>query len=304
MEADCRAAKLGTELRRDRFATRRHTRRRRLCRLGGAQSSCQHPPFDRVDLEVPLPTPKAVPNPPEPALVPLPVPRGLVALFGKKRHAKAVEKAQAAHELAVAAWREELARITTVNASAIEKHAEAEAQRIGDLKRERVRYDAECSKRETDSEKHNEGVDALIVNLGYGTVEAVQDYVSIVLSNSVYPDCLPIDHDFDFDPAAAELRLRVLVPSPCSLPDTRLHKYVKSSDEISKTALSQKAQEIDTLAQSSKWRFARCTRYSKPTGAASSRLSPLRSEHRRLIPRPGAMVFSCLSQPALSAKRF
>ena len=201
----------------------------------------EHPPFDRADLEVALRAPDPVPNPPEPALAPPPAPSGLAALFGKKRHAKAVANAQAAHELSVTAWHEELIRIATVNESAKKDHAEAEAQRIVDLERERARYDAECSKRETDAEKHNEGVDALIANLGYGTVEAVQDYISIVLSNSVYPDSFPVEHEFDFDPAAAELRLRVLVPSPASLPDTRLHKYVRSSDEITKTTLSQKA---------------------------------------------------------------
>lgn len=202
----------------------------------------EHPPFDRVDLEAVLPAPEAVANPPEPTLALPPAPRGLGVLFGKKKHAKAVENAQASHELAVVAWNEELARIATVNESAIEKHAEAEAQRICDLKGERARYASECSKRETDAKKHNDDVDALIVNLGYGTVEAVQDYVSIVLSNSVYPDCFPVNHDFDFDPATAELRLRALVPSPASLPDTRQYKYVKSSDEITKTSLSQKAQ--------------------------------------------------------------
>lgn len=202
----------------------------------------EHPPFDRADLEVAVPVPEPAPNPPEPALAHPPAPRGLGALFGKKRHAKAVEKARAAYEIAVAAWQEELAAIATVNEAAKKEHAEAEAQRNIDLERERARYDAECAKREAEAEKHNEGVDALIVNLGYGTVEAVQDYVSIVLSNSVYPDSFPVNHEFDFDPAAAELRLRVLVPSPASLPDTRLHKYVKSTDEITKTTLSQKAQ--------------------------------------------------------------
>ena len=203
----------------------------------------EHPPFDRPDLEVALPAPEAVSNLPEPMLAPPPVPRGLRAFFGKKRHAKAVKKAEAEHDLAVVAWHEELARIASVNESARKKHTEAEAQRIVDLERERARYDAECSKRETDAEKLNQDIDVLIANLGYGAVDAVQEYVSIVLSNSVYPKCFPIDHDFDFDPAAAELRLRVLVPGPDSLPDTRLYKYVKSSDEITKTTLSQKAQK-------------------------------------------------------------
>ena len=202
----------------------------------------EHPPFDRAELEVALPTPNAVSNPPEPMLALPPTPSGLRALLGKKRHAKAVQNAKAEHNVAVAAWREELVRIASVNESARKKHAEAEAQRILDLERERVRYDAECSKREADAEKHNQDIDALIANLGYGAVDAVKEYVSIVLSNTVYPECFPIDHEFDFDPATAELRLRVLVPSPDSVPNTKSYKYVKSSDEITKITLSQKAQ--------------------------------------------------------------
>ena len=203
----------------------------------------EHPPFDRADLEAALPAPEAVSSPTKPTLVRPPVPTGLGALFGKRRHAKAVHTAEAEHRLAVAKWDKESARVASVNESARKKHAKAEAQRIVDLERERARYDAECSKRETDAEKHNQYIDALIANLGYGAVDAVQEYVSIVLSNSVYPECFPIEHDFDFDPETAELRLRIIVPSPDSLPDTKLHKYVKSSDEITRTTLSQKAQK-------------------------------------------------------------
>lgn len=210
--------------------------------LEALKVTAEHPPFDRADLEVALPTPEAVPNPPEPTLALPPTPSGLGALFGKKRHAKAVQKAEVAHDLAVAAWREELAKIASVNESARNKHAEAEAQRILDLERERKRYDSECSKREADAETHNQDIDTLIANLGYGAVDAVQEYVSIVLSNTVYPECFPVDHEFDFDPETAELRLRVLVPSPDSVPNTKSYKYVKSSDEVTKTTLSQKAQ--------------------------------------------------------------
>ena len=211
--------------------------------LEALKVDAQHPPFDHAKLEVAIAAPEAVPNPPEPVLMPLPAPKGLGAIFGKKRHAKAVKKAEAEHARAVAAWHEELARIESINESATKKHVEAEAQRIVDLERERARYDAECSKRESEAEKHNQDIDALIANLGYGTVDAVQEYVSIVLSNSVYPDCFPVEHNFEFDPATAELRLQVLVPSPDFLPDTKSYKYVKSSDEITKTTLSQKAQK-------------------------------------------------------------
>ena len=203
----------------------------------------EHPVFDRADLEIALPTLKAVSDPPEPVFVPPPNPTGLGAVFGKKKYIRAVERAQTAHKRAVAAWNDDVAKIASSNKAARKKHSEAEAQRVANLKRERVRYDAECSKREADAEKHNEAIRSLIANLGYGTVEAVQEYISIVLSNSVYPDHFPIEHDFEFDPTTAELGLQVRVPSPDSLPDAKSYKYVKSSDEITKSTLSQKARK-------------------------------------------------------------
>ena len=57
----------------------------------------------------------------------------------------------------------------------------------------------------------------------------MQEYVSIVLSNSAYPADFPVEHDFEFDPATAELRLRVLVPGPDKVPTTSAYKYTKSS---------------------------------------------------------------------------
>ena len=200
----------------------------------------EHPTFDRVDLEAALPPPETVSDPPAPVFKSPPVPTGLGAVFGKRKHAKAMEKAQNAHERAVAAWHDDLAKIASANEVARKKHAEQEVQRVAELRRERARYDAECSKREADAEELNKAICALIVNLGYGTVEAVQEYISIVLSNSVYPDHFSVEHGFDFDPSTAELRLRVRMPSPDSLPDTKSYKYLKSSDEINKATLSQK----------------------------------------------------------------
>ena len=203
----------------------------------------EHPAFNRVDLEVAVPPPEMVSVPPEPVFVSPPAPTGLGAFFGKKKHAKMVEKAQAAHERAIATWHHDLAKIVSANEVATNKHAKAEAQRMADLQRERARYEAECSKREADAGEHNEAIRELIANLGYGIVEAVQEYISIVLSNSVYPDHFPIEYDFDFDPATAELQLRVRVPSPDTLPDTKSYKYTRSSDEITKSTLSQKARK-------------------------------------------------------------
>ena len=62
------------------------------------QKVAEHPPFDRHDLEVPLPPPIPVVDPPAPVFSPPDPPKGLSGLFGKKGHEKAVADATAAHE--------------------------------------------------------------------------------------------------------------------------------------------------------------------------------------------------------------
>ncbi len=207
--------------------------------LDKLRRTVQHPPFDRADLESPIPTPAPIPDPREPVFTPPEPPKGL---FGKKkRHAKVVAAAEAAHSRAHAAWQAKLITISARGNTEADEHARAERDRIAALEQERARYEAECAAREVEVGEHNARIDTLITNLGYGTVDAVQEYVSIVLSNSVYPEHFPVDHDFTFDPSTAELRMRVLVPPPSMVPDIKACKYTKSTDEITTTALSQKA---------------------------------------------------------------
>ncbi len=209
--------------------------------LDTLRTVAEHPPFDRGDLEVPTPPPNPQADPPEPIFTPPPAPKGLRRLLGKKKHEKAVAEATSAHKRAVARWKSELVQVESARKAEASGHAETEAQRVSTLEAERARYAEECSAREAEAVAHNQAIDTLIANLGYGAVEAVQEYVAIVLSNSVYPAHFPIRHDFEFDAAAAELRLRVLVPGPDKVPDTRAYKYNKSSDEITSTSLPQKA---------------------------------------------------------------
>jgi restriction system protein len=61
-----------------------------------------------------------------------------------------------------------------------------------------------------------------------------------VLSNSAYPDHVQLHFESDFDPSTAELRLRVLVPGPTAISETKSFKFAKGSDEIVSTLLSQK----------------------------------------------------------------
>lgn len=201
----------------------------------------EHPPFDRADLEVPVPSPDPIADPPEPVFTPPPPPKGLMGLLGKKNHEKAVVEATATHEKAVAEWQSGLAQAELARQAAASKHAAMEAERVAALDEERARYATECSAREAAAVEHNQAIDTLNANLSYGAVDAVEEYVSLVFSKSAYPAQFPVEHDFEFDAATAELRLRVLVPGPDKVSVVSAYKYTKSSDEITSTPLSQKA---------------------------------------------------------------
>jgi len=201
----------------------------------------EHPPFDRSDLETPVPTPDPIIDPEQPDFEPPVPPKGLSGLFGKKKYQRELETAKAAHEKELEEWRSKLAEADTARKNAVKWHEDAEAKRLTELKSERERYEAECATREREAADRNKQVDELIANLGYGAVEAVQEYVSIVLANSVYPDHFPVEHQFEFDASTAELKLRVLVPGPDKIPTIKTYKYQKSADEITTTNLSQKA---------------------------------------------------------------
>ena len=199
-----------------------------------------HPSFDRTDLETPTPDSAPIRNPPEPVLSLPDPPRGLAGLFGKKKHVEAVQEVERGHERARIEWKVKCEQAEARRQKAKSDHAGVEEKRVTDLERERARYAKECEDREAEAAGRNRDLDEFIANLGYGTADAVQEYVSIVLSNSVYPEHFQVRHEFEFEQATAELRLRVLVPGPSEIPDIKAYKYSKASDEITSTTLSQK----------------------------------------------------------------
>jgi restriction system protein len=201
----------------------------------------RHPPFDKPNLQTPIPPPAEVPFPAQPAFVLPEPPKGLSALFGKKKYQASVAAAQQEHERAVANCQREREQIVSRRKDALAAHARAEAARATALKAAQAAYAKSCEAREADAAEQNRRLEEFIANLGYGATEAVKEYISIVLSNSVYPECFPVNHEFSFDPAVSELVLTVLVPGPDKIPTTKAYKYTKSSDEITETALTQKA---------------------------------------------------------------
>lgn len=199
----------------------------------------EHPPFERADLETPVPPPPPIPEPQEPVMPTIEAPKGL--LGRKKKLEQAQADAQAEYDSQMRAYQEQVQQLPQQREAAARAHAEAEERREQELAKERARYTAECEQREAEIAEANRELDSLIANLGYGTVDAVQEYVSIVLANSIYPEHFPVEHKADFDPTTAELTLSVLIPPPDAVPSTKAFKYVKARDEITEIALSQKA---------------------------------------------------------------
>ncbi len=209
--------------------------------LESLKGTPSHPPFDRTDLEPPIPPPVRLPEPPKPILkLPSP-PTGLGGLFGKKKHERSVASAKATHEKALELWEATKTRHKAEYGEALENHQRREAERLRTLEAERERYAAECKAREEEVAQRNAEVDQLIADLGYGVPEAIEEYVSIVLGNSVYPEHFHVKPEFSFDSSTAELTLRVFIPPPESIPTIKEYRYTKSKDEISSTNLPQKA---------------------------------------------------------------
>ena len=99
--------------------------------LDALRRTVEHPPFDRVDLETPIPAPTPIPEPAEPVFAPPEPPK---SLFGKKKKlAEANAAAEAAHAEAHAAWQAEMASLPSRRQAALDEHAAAEGERVAAL---------------------------------------------------------------------------------------------------------------------------------------------------------------------------
>lgn len=205
------------------------------------RSTATHPPF-ASKFETPLTPPDRLVPAPEPELALPPAPSLLGGVFGKKKHAAAVAAAENAHREAIKGWKADCQSLPARQAELDAAHAAAEAQRSASLAEDRATYDSECAEREAFTASLNAELDKLIANLGYGVPEAVEEYLSIVLANAVYPVSFPVDPSFSFDARSAELELKALVVPPDAMPSAKAYRYNKASDEITATPLTQKAQ--------------------------------------------------------------
>lgn len=205
--------------------------------LESLREEAVHPPFPRADLRVPI-SPTAIPDPPLPVKqTPAPV-KGMFGRKQKEAAALAAVEQQYANDYWV--WKAASDSLPERRAVAQQQHEAAEQSRLSQLAAVEAQYAAECAAREAEVAGKNKALDALMAGLGYGTVDAVQEYVGIVLANSVYPEWFRVAHDAEFDPATAELSLRVDLPAPDQVPAIKTYKYTKARDEITPVAATQK----------------------------------------------------------------
>ena len=200
--------------------------------------SVEHPPFDPGPLSTPVPPMPALVYPPEPVYQEPAAPTGLSNAFGgKKRHEEVVAQARAAHEAAHRAWYEHSARLYANYTAEFERRRQADQDRVRRLRGAEEAYQQQCRQREADAEAHNQDLSRFINDLAFDVEAAIQDYVGVVLSNSVYPDTFPVAYDHRFDIGSRELALTVTVPEPDSIPTVKEYRYIKAKDEIVPTAL-------------------------------------------------------------------
>jgi restriction system protein len=203
--------------------------------------TASHPPFARAELEQPTPAVVPLSAPPEPAFVEPDPPTGLGSLFGgKKKHAAAVTEAREVFEAEHREWKAQADAVPARQLAQIQQRDAVEQARMRELQAARDAYEHECQAREADAAQANEKLDELIAGLAVGDHGAVQEYVGIVLGNSVYPEILAVEHDYEFDPETRELALTVMISSPDRLPTEKAYRHVKANDEVSATALSAK----------------------------------------------------------------
>ena len=212
--------------------------------LESLRREVEHPAFDRADLDQAIPMPVMIPEPDEPVLEIPPPPGGFFRR--KQRHAALLAAAESAYADACAEWERQKESLQAQRQAAATEHQRAESERVQMLSQERARYQSECDQREAEVAEHNLAVDTLIANLGYGTVEAVQEYVSIVLANSVYPQQFMVEHSCEFEPSTAELRMRVLVPGPSTVPTVKAFQVheVHRSDHLHQSVSEDHARSL------------------------------------------------------------
>lgn len=172
----------------------------------------QHPPFDPGQLAQPIPGPDWRRFEP-------PAPTGLGKMFGgQSKYQQQLAAAQAQFQQAQA------------------QHAAAEADRQHRLNAAYHSYQQHCQRVEAQAAAQNAEVDRFAAAFTAAEPQAVVDYFSMVLANSVYPDDFPQQYRLAYVPESRQVVAEYELPTLEVVPAVREYRYVKTRDEITSTA--------------------------------------------------------------------
>ncbi|WP_228811794.1 hypothetical protein [Nocardia otitidiscaviarum] len=206
--------------------------------LESLRESATDPPFDRPDLLSPVPAPRYQAPPDRPIFVPPAPPTGISgALGGNRRHAAQMESAHREYLDAVRQWELILVRTCAVSADLRAGWRQKEAERVAELEQARRRLEHAGAERRRQVDESNARLDRLIAGLRERRPDAMEEYVGIVLANSVYPESFEVSYEYSFAVSDRELSVTVLAPHPDAFPTTKTFRYNKTTDEITETPL-------------------------------------------------------------------
>ncbi len=212
--------------------------------LESLKLTAEHPPFEPGEVGIPLPPVPALDYPPQPPYHEPLAPTGLAGAFGgKKKHAEVAAAAWAAHQQQIQRWSESNNEMYADHLAAYAAREKGEAERLAKLAEANASYRSECAQREADATEQNDELTKFINDLAFDLDYAIEDYVGIVLSNSVYPDSFPVEHVHSFDITTRELALQVSIPEPYTVPSVKEYRYVKATDEIAASQLTAKTRK-------------------------------------------------------------
>lgn len=171
----------------------------------------RRPPFNAGPLGSPL-------QPPDWRRFEPPAPSGLGKMFGQAKYQQQVMAAQGQFQAAQA------------------QHAAAEADRQRRLAAAHSEYQKRCEQTEREAAAHNAEVERFAAAFAAGEPNAVVEYFSMVLANSIYPDDFPQNYRVAYVPESRQLVVEYDMPALDVIPTIREYRYVKTRDEITSSA--------------------------------------------------------------------
>jgi len=126
--------------------------------------------------------------------------------------------------------------------SQFESHAKSYTEKLNKLK---VEYDSAKANYEKSLDEENKTIDEFEQAYRQADLQAIIDYHSLALENSVYPDDFPQDFKIAYAPDSKELIIDYELPAPEIVPVEKEYKYNKTKDAIE--SKPRKAAEIKEI---------------------------------------------------------